>query len=73
MSFGGCMGYSNKTFVCPFFRWDERLRIHCEGGRISFRDRQEAEEYIEHNCGELNRWRECSIARSLLRYYERIN
>ncbi len=65
------MGYSNKTFACPFFRWDERLRVHCEGGCVSFRDRQEATEYIDRHCADLKDWNSCSLACSLLRYYER--
>ena len=43
------MGYSSKTFVCPFFKWDERLRVHCEGGCLSFHDRPEAEDYIDRH------------------------
>lgn len=66
------MGYSNKTFACPFFMWDEKLKIHCEGGcRVAFLDRVGASEYIDCHCGDVNGWESCSIARSLLRYYER--
>lgn len=65
------MGYSNKTFTCPFFRWDERLCIHCEGGRIAYPDRKTAEEYINRYCGSVVHWKECSVASNLLRYYER--
>lgn len=65
------MGYSNKTWACPFFKWDERLRVHCEGGTISFRDRQEAAEYIDRHCACVDGWKKCSLARSLLGYYER--
>ena len=65
------MGYSNKTFTCPFFKWDERLCVHCEGGRPSFPDRKAAQEYIDRYCGGLDGWKDCSIAQNLLRYYER--
>lgn len=33
-------GYSHKTWACPFFRWDERLCVRCEGGCMSFPDRE---------------------------------
>ena len=33
-------GYSHKTWACPFFRWDERLCVRCEGGCMSFPDRK---------------------------------
>ena len=65
------MGYSNKTFACPFFKWDERLCVHCEGGRPSFPDRTAAQEYINQFCGDVTGWKNCSIARTLLRFYER--
>jgi hypothetical protein len=65
------VGYSSKTFVCPFFKWDERLRVHCEGGCLSFHDRPEAEDYIDRHCADLEGWKCCSLACSLLRYYER--
>lgn len=64
------MGYSNKTFICPFFKWDERLGVHCEGGKVVFPDRAAAEDYIDRHCG-AGGWRNCSVASSLLRYYER--
>lgn len=65
------MGYSSKTFECPFFKWDERLRVHCEGGCASFRDRAAAQEYINRHCASVNGWKSCSLACSLVRYYER--
>ncbi len=65
------MGYSNKTFACPFFKWDERLCVHCEGGVVRFRDRREAMEYIDRYCASVDGWEKCSLARSLLGYYER--
>lgn len=65
------MGYSNKTWACPFFKWDERQSVHCEGGRISFPDQQAAGEYTGKFCADLNGWERCPIAATLLRYYER--
>ena len=65
------MGYSNKTFVCPFFGWDERLCVHCEGGRLNFRDREAAVDYIDRHCACLGGWQECSLAAALLRQYEK--
>lgn len=64
------MGYSNKTFVCPFFSWDERLCIHCEGGRIRFPDRQTAGEYIDQHCASVDGWRSCTVARMLETFYD---
>ncbi len=64
-------GYSNRNWCCPFFIWDERLAVHCEGGRLRFPDREAAEAYAARFCGGHVEWRGCTVARSLLRYYER--
>lgn len=39
------MGYSHRTWACPFYRWDERCKVHCEGGCVAFPDREAAAEY----------------------------
>lgn len=66
------MAYSHRTWACPFFKWDERLCVHCEnGGRISLPDRQAAKEYMDRYCASATGWKDCSFASSLLRYYER--
>ena len=65
------MGYSNRTWNCPFFKWDEKMCVHCEGGRISFPDRKASEEYISRYCASVANWNDCSVASNLLRYYER--
>lgn len=45
--------------------------IHCEGGRMEFPDRKAAVEYADRYCASQNGWKECSVAASLLQYYER--
>ena len=55
-------GYSHKTWACPFFRWDERLCVRCEGGCMNFPDREAAN---------LQDWKSCTVAANLLKYYER--
>lgn len=62
-------GYSHKTFLCPFFRWDERQKIHCEIGRVSFPDRASAREYTDRYCG--GDWKSCTLAQAMMQYYER--
>lgn len=64
-------GYSNRTWACPFFTWDERLCIHCEGGRVCFRDKPEAAEYTARYCASPKGWKDCTLACSLLKYYDR--
>lgn len=52
-------GYSHKKWACPFFTWDEKFKVHCEGGCMKFRDRKEAG------------WKDCTVAQSVENYYER--
>lgn len=63
------MKNTSKTFLCPFYTWDEKTKVHCEGGRMSFKDRESAKEYIDRYCA--GDWRRCTVAAALLRYYER--
>lgn len=66
------VGYSNRTWACPFFKWDERRKVHCEGGCCaSFPDRKTAQEYATRYCASVDGWRACTMAAALLRYYER--
>ncbi len=64
-------GYSHKTWACPFFKWDERLSVRCEGGCVRFRDREQAAEYQNGYCASLDGWKNCTVAASAVRYYER--
>lgn len=60
-----------KTYECPFWRWEKRLCVNCEGGRIEFVDEQAREDYIGRYCASVEGWEACSIAQHLERVYER--
>lgn len=65
-------GYTHKSWACPFFSWDERLCVHCEcGSRVRFYDQQEAGAYQDRYCASVNGWKDCTVAASLLQYYDR--
>ena len=64
-------GYSNRTWICPFFKYDKRLEVSCEAGKLCFPDREAVMDYAQHYCAQLNGWERCTLARALLRYYER--
>ena len=65
------MMYSKRLWACPFFRWDEREQIHCEGGVVSFPDRESCAGYAGKYCGSVQGWKDCTIAKSMADYYER--
>lgn len=62
--------YWHKRWQCPFFRWDERLVVGCEGGKLRFPDKAAALAYMEQHCATQG-WKQCSVAIALLAYYER--
>lgn len=65
------MPYSNLYWSCPFYKWDERLCVHCEGGsKIVFHDQTSASLYFREYCTHTKDWTRCSIAQSIKRFYE---
>lgn len=64
------VGYSGRKFQCPFFRWDERQKVHCEGGAVCL-PVPELRRYMDRYCSSLQGWRDCPIAKSLEEYYDR--
>ncbi len=67
-------GYSNRAWQCPFFRWDERRKVHCEGGSaISMPDAASFRAYISRHCSSHQGWHSCSIAVQLSSYWDRVD
>ena len=65
----------NKTWSCPYFRWDETKSVqavHCEGGFIRFPDYRTWNDYVDRYCAADRGYRYCTVARALSLYYERI-
>lgn len=63
-------GYSSRIWECPFFKWDEKRKVHCEGGKVALPGKEQTE-YIEQYCASEQGWRECPLAKALEKYYER--
>lgn len=63
-------GYSSRRFQCPFFRWDERKKVHCEGGVVCL-PVPELHRYMDRHCSSGEGWKDCPIARALAEYNER--
>lgn len=61
------MGYSNRVWKCPFFRWDKREEIHCEDGHAKvFQHQRELAAWAREHCGKETGWEGCPIAQTLL-------
>lgn len=60
-----------RTYVCPFFMWERGKTLRCERCRMDFPDEAAKKEYADKYCAETQGWRACTVARALLRWYER--
>lgn len=60
-----------RTWACPFWKWEEGLKVHCAGGRMDFTDRAGREDYISRYCANSSGWKDCTVADNLCRGYER--
>jgi len=64
-------GYSNRIWACPFFSWDERCTVHCEGGtRIRFAKVRTYTGYVSRFCCDVDSWDKCSVAAALIKQYD---
>ncbi len=63
----------NKTWTCPYFTWDGRKEISCEGGRLEFPTAAAAVAYMDTFCAGGNNWRHCTLAEALTKHYEEEN
>ena len=65
------MDYWHKFWACPFYKWNDKTKVACEGGcRLSFPDKPTACEYMDRYCANNPGWKGCTLARSLLKYHE---
>lgn len=60
-----------RAYQCPFFRWEEKRKIHCEGGQLCFPDLDSMGEYIDKFCAKSPGWQSCSVAGNMQDYYRR--
>ncbi len=60
-----------KTYICPFWKWDRERITSCEGCRMRFPDDAAKREYAGRYCASTEGWKKCSVAESLLKFYDR--
>lgn len=63
------MGYSNRTFICPFYVRDHRDKMRCEGGTVRLADLRSTLRYMNSYCASYD-WERCTLARALEEFYE---
>ena len=63
------MGYSNRTWMCPYYIRDYKDHMSCEAGRIQLPDIRASQDYMAKYCSTYD-WEDCSLACALTRYFE---
>ena len=56
---------------CPFFSKEIGLKTNCEGGAIKHPDKFARKDYMLAYCASDTGWHKCTLAKSLMRYYDR--
>jgi hypothetical protein len=62
-------GYRTRRWRCPFFRWDERFSVHCEGGCVSL-PKEVFVGFINDFCDSEGGWEKCPVAKRLMHFYD---
>ncbi|MGN1187121.1 MAG: hypothetical protein ACI4R6_01400 [Lachnospiraceae bacterium] len=65
----------SKIIYCPFLKTDladkkGQCRLSCEHGMLVFYNRESVRGFVNKYCGSPDGWKGCSLASSLMDYYE---
>lgn len=66
------MSSTSRQIQCPFFLWDEKKKLHCEGGVLTLPGK-ETNRYMDRYCAHMQGWKDCPIAKSLTAYYDSVD
>jgi hypothetical protein len=58
-------------YQCPYWKWAEKLNLYCQGGKITFPDRQARLDFLHSYCASPAGWNACPLAQGLTQAYER--
>ena len=66
------MHHSRRVWRCPYYKFDRKLEVHCEGGSV-FRvaDRAIFYEHANRYCSNAKHWERCQIAECLTKLYNK--
>ncbi|MCQ2440230.1 MAG: hypothetical protein MJ074_10825 [Oscillospiraceae bacterium] len=62
-------GWNHLYWTCPFYRNDQKAKLHCEAGWISLRSPAALSDYAKKYCASHD-WKNCTLAREILKTYE---
>ena len=66
------MDYYHLQWQCPFFKWDEKQRIGCEGGILRFPSKGTCRAFAGKHCASADGWKHCTLANSMNEFYEEV-
>ena len=58
-------------FCCPYFRWEQKLKLYCDAGRIDFKDMEDRRSYVYTYCACNPGWENCTLAKNITKRYDR--
>lgn len=63
-------GYTNKTWICPFYKSDKKMAMTCEGDvEVVFKDKESLRRHQSEFCASFG-YINCPIAERILKEYE---
>lgn len=66
------MHWSRRVWMCPYYRFDDRLKVKCDAGTIKFPDRYAIVKFADDYCGNLPGWEKCPLAMCMNDYFDRM-
>ena len=67
------MDYWHMNFICPYFKWDDKDRVGCEGKHIlKFDNKFAAKRFMQNYCAGW-KWHLCPHAQHMNKIYEEKN
>lgn len=64
--------HSRRVWRCPYYRFDEKHAVHCEGGSIfRIRDKGIFYKHADMYCSDAKNWEKCQIAECMTKLYEK--
>ena len=59
-------------WTCPYYKNEDALGVHCEGGRVKLPSGEAERDYIRTYCADHLGWKRCSVSRAVTRFYEKL-
>ena len=55
-----------RTWCCPFWKFEDGLKVFCEGCRLHFQAAEARNDYVSRFCANVPGWEDCTVAQELI-------